>query len=287
MRKHTPLITRTLLTLSNVRVRNVATVGGALAHGDPHMDLPPVLMALGATLTVSRSEGRAQARGRGAVLRLLRDRAGEERTDRRGLVSRRRARRRPPTEGHDRLGRRLAGARRRGRDRCDRRRRSNRSVSSRAPRPTRRRGSRSAEAVLNGKTVDDRLLGDARRRRIGRLRIDRRRPRLGALQARADAGLRAARDSVRRCDKTGRTDGHIINRRQREGRLAGRPLGAAPRRPRQGHRPRRIHPHHARAGHAARQDLPQHGGARQDQVDRHQRSHARCRACCMSSPSTT
>jgi carbon-monoxide dehydrogenase medium subunit len=51
------LITRTLLTLSNVRVRNVATVGGALAHGDPHMDLPPVLMALGASLTVSGPNG--------------------------------------------------------------------------------------------------------------------------------------------------------------------------------------------------------------------------------------
>jgi carbon-monoxide dehydrogenase medium subunit len=49
---HAPLITQTLLTLSNVRVRNVATVGGALAHGDPHMDLPPVLMALEASLTV-------------------------------------------------------------------------------------------------------------------------------------------------------------------------------------------------------------------------------------------
>jgi carbon-monoxide dehydrogenase medium subunit len=49
---HAPLIARTLLTLSNVRVRNVATIGGAMAHGDPHMDLPPVLMALGASLTV-------------------------------------------------------------------------------------------------------------------------------------------------------------------------------------------------------------------------------------------
>ncbi len=97
VKKHAPVITRTLLTLSNVRVRNVATVGGALAHGDPHMDLPPVLMALGATLTVIGPEGRAQARGRGAVHRLLRDRAGEERADRRGPRARRRARRRPPT----------------------------------------------------------------------------------------------------------------------------------------------------------------------------------------------
>jgi carbon-monoxide dehydrogenase medium subunit len=57
VRKHAPLITRTMLTLSNVRVRNVATVGGALAHGDPHMDLPPVLMALGTTLTVIGPKG--------------------------------------------------------------------------------------------------------------------------------------------------------------------------------------------------------------------------------------
>jgi len=57
VRKHAPVITQTLLTLSNVRVRNVATVGGALAHGDPHMDLPPVLMALGATLTVTGPKG--------------------------------------------------------------------------------------------------------------------------------------------------------------------------------------------------------------------------------------
>ena len=57
VRKHAPLITRTMLTLSNVRVRNVATLGGALAHADPHMDLPPVLIALGATLTVVGPKG--------------------------------------------------------------------------------------------------------------------------------------------------------------------------------------------------------------------------------------
>jgi aerobic carbon-monoxide dehydrogenase medium subunit len=57
LQNHAPVITRTLLTLSNVRVRNVATVGGAIAHGDPHMDLPPVLMALGASLTVASPHG--------------------------------------------------------------------------------------------------------------------------------------------------------------------------------------------------------------------------------------
>jgi aerobic carbon-monoxide dehydrogenase medium subunit len=57
VRKHAPVITAAMPRLSNVRVRNVATVGGALAHGDPHMDLPPVLMALGATLTVVSPKG--------------------------------------------------------------------------------------------------------------------------------------------------------------------------------------------------------------------------------------
>ncbi len=48
-----PVLKRALRTLSNVRVRNVARVGGALAHGDPHMDLPPVLAALGARVTIA------------------------------------------------------------------------------------------------------------------------------------------------------------------------------------------------------------------------------------------
>jgi carbon-monoxide dehydrogenase medium subunit len=41
-----------LRTLSNIRVRNVARVGGALAHGDPHMDLPPLFATLGARVSV-------------------------------------------------------------------------------------------------------------------------------------------------------------------------------------------------------------------------------------------
>lgn len=48
-----PVLKRAMRTLSSVRVRNVARVGGALAHGDPHMDLPPVLSALGARVSIS------------------------------------------------------------------------------------------------------------------------------------------------------------------------------------------------------------------------------------------
>lgn len=52
-----PALNRALRTLSNPRVRNVARVGGALAHGDPHMDLPPVLAALAARVSITGPKG--------------------------------------------------------------------------------------------------------------------------------------------------------------------------------------------------------------------------------------
>jgi len=53
VRRELPVLVSTLRTLSNVRVRNVATLGGHLAHADPHMDLPPVLLALDAQIVVA------------------------------------------------------------------------------------------------------------------------------------------------------------------------------------------------------------------------------------------
>jgi carbon-monoxide dehydrogenase medium subunit len=55
--RHAPVIARTMTRLSNVRVRNVATVGGALAHGDPQMDLPPVLIVLNASISIAGPNG--------------------------------------------------------------------------------------------------------------------------------------------------------------------------------------------------------------------------------------
>jgi carbon-monoxide dehydrogenase medium subunit len=55
--RHAPVIGLTMKRLSNVRVRNVATIGGALAHADPHMDLPPVLIALGASVSITGPSG--------------------------------------------------------------------------------------------------------------------------------------------------------------------------------------------------------------------------------------
>jgi carbon-monoxide dehydrogenase medium subunit len=52
-----PVLSRALHTLSNVRVRNIATIGGHLAHGDPHMDLPPILVTLGARVRAVSPRG--------------------------------------------------------------------------------------------------------------------------------------------------------------------------------------------------------------------------------------
>jgi carbon-monoxide dehydrogenase medium subunit len=57
IREVAPVMTRALRTLSNVRIRNVATLGGHLAHGDPHMDLPPILMTLGARVRLVSGRG--------------------------------------------------------------------------------------------------------------------------------------------------------------------------------------------------------------------------------------
>jgi len=57
LRRNCPVIGHTLRTLSNVRVRNVATLGGHLAHADPHSDLPPVLISLDAQLVLAGRRG--------------------------------------------------------------------------------------------------------------------------------------------------------------------------------------------------------------------------------------
>jgi carbon-monoxide dehydrogenase medium subunit len=59
VREAAPVISETLSVHSNVRVRNAATLGGNLAHADPHMDLPPVLIALNSEIeAASRNGGR-------------------------------------------------------------------------------------------------------------------------------------------------------------------------------------------------------------------------------------
>jgi carbon-monoxide dehydrogenase medium subunit len=52
VKERAPVIVAAMRRLANVRVRNQACIGGALAHGDPHMDMPPLLSALGAEAVI-------------------------------------------------------------------------------------------------------------------------------------------------------------------------------------------------------------------------------------------
>jgi carbon-monoxide dehydrogenase medium subunit len=51
------MLAETFHHVATIRVRNMATVGGGLAHADPNMDPPPSLIALGATLKATSASG--------------------------------------------------------------------------------------------------------------------------------------------------------------------------------------------------------------------------------------
>lgn len=57
VRRRMPLLAETYRHVATIRVRNVATVGGGIAHADPNQDPPPTLIALGATLKASSADG--------------------------------------------------------------------------------------------------------------------------------------------------------------------------------------------------------------------------------------
>ncbi|HEX9871170.1 MAG TPA: FAD binding domain-containing protein, partial [Candidatus Tectomicrobia bacterium] len=48
VRDHAALLTDAFQHVASVRIRAMATIGGALAHADPNQDTPPALMALDA-----------------------------------------------------------------------------------------------------------------------------------------------------------------------------------------------------------------------------------------------
>lgn len=52
-----PVLVEALRRVAGVRIRNTATIGGHLAHADPHQDLPPVLLALGAQVEGTGPDG--------------------------------------------------------------------------------------------------------------------------------------------------------------------------------------------------------------------------------------
>ena len=57
LRAACPVIVDTVAVIGDAQVRNRGTIGGSLAHSDPAADLPAVILALGATLSVQGPNG--------------------------------------------------------------------------------------------------------------------------------------------------------------------------------------------------------------------------------------
>lgn len=57
IRRRLPMLAETYHHVATLRVRNMATVGGGLAHADPNQDPPPSLIALGATVKAVSANG--------------------------------------------------------------------------------------------------------------------------------------------------------------------------------------------------------------------------------------
>ena len=58
LRRRCPLLVQAAAEVGDHQVRHRGTIGGSLAHGDPHADLPPAAVALGAELVAQGPGGR-------------------------------------------------------------------------------------------------------------------------------------------------------------------------------------------------------------------------------------
>ena len=57
IRERLPLVAETYHHVATPRIRNMATVGGGLVHGDPNQDPPPTLITLGASVVLTSASG--------------------------------------------------------------------------------------------------------------------------------------------------------------------------------------------------------------------------------------
>ena len=60
VRERIPVLAETFRRVATVRIRHMATLGGALAHADPNQDPPVTLLALGARVQVSGAGGQRE-----------------------------------------------------------------------------------------------------------------------------------------------------------------------------------------------------------------------------------
>ncbi len=71
-----PVVAEVAGMIADVQVRNRGTVGGNVCTGDPTNHFPPLMVALGATMTVRGQDGERQVPGGGVLPRRLHDAAG-------------------------------------------------------------------------------------------------------------------------------------------------------------------------------------------------------------------
>ena len=57
VKRNHPVVSNCLSKIASIRIRNVATIGGNLAHADPDLDLPPVLAGLDAHIDIIGEDG--------------------------------------------------------------------------------------------------------------------------------------------------------------------------------------------------------------------------------------
>jgi carbon-monoxide dehydrogenase medium subunit len=62
VRRDAPLLAEACRHVATVRVRSMATLGGAVAHADPNLDTPPALMALDAQIVARSRRGQRKIR---------------------------------------------------------------------------------------------------------------------------------------------------------------------------------------------------------------------------------
>ena len=57
LQEHSPIVSTTAGMIGDPQVRHRGTIGGSLTHGDPASDLPAVMLALGAEMTIRGANG--------------------------------------------------------------------------------------------------------------------------------------------------------------------------------------------------------------------------------------
>ena len=57
VRRHAPMLAEACGHVATVRVRSMATLGGAMAHGDPNLDTPPALIAMDGQIVARSRRG--------------------------------------------------------------------------------------------------------------------------------------------------------------------------------------------------------------------------------------